>query len=68
MTLTETAASKKKGNRYFGTPSTCPECGAKAYHAQWGCTACGDGNPFKGIRCLTTLVARAAAAQEQRNG
>jgi len=46
-----------------GRKTKCPECGERAYITGWGCTACGEGNPYKRIRCLTPAVMNGAARQ-----
>lgn len=37
--------------------TTCVECGSGRYEVDWGCYDCGEGNPYKGIACLTLAVA-----------
>lgn len=43
----------------------CDECGAKWNDGIDGCPTCGDGNPFKGIHCLTPMVMGVAKRQSQ---
>lgn len=43
---------------------TCDECGGKWSDGIDGCPHCGDGNPFKGIECLTSRPAPTEASQK----
>lgn len=46
------------GTGFEPIAQTCDECGRFWEDGIAGCPHCGAGNPFRGIHCLTPIVAR----------